>query len=345
MIKNTPKNTIYIKAFKYKLPSQFKILEISPAHNMQIMTGVLTPDKNTVFYPSRSDEKIMRTDVVSAIIGILEMLEELQIEESEREQMALFVANSIFVEENNKNLNRALSVLNKLEDFTSQEEKIYAIYKNTPPLLALETLTNATMSFISKYTGIKGENTTFGSTSHAAYEALEESIYQLEFEQVNNVLVGGSNCSGLYSFLTYSNFYSDTKGWKESACASFFVLGNEGEIKISILRHNFALPQLEATEIKRTWKDFFKDITPSFIVYSGGYTDSVFKENEAEVKVICPHYFSWETTYGNLGAAAIFMNLAYAYEQIEKGLTDTADILNRDVYGRETHIRIEKAKS
>lgn len=334
---------IRIKAIKYKLPNRFEILEISQKHNIAITSGVLDPEKKSIFYPSRSDEKIMRTDVVSAIIGILEMLEELQINDNERERMALFVANSIFIEENNKNLKRALSVLNKLNDFSTQEQRIHAIYKNTPPLLALETLTNATMSFISKYTGIKGGNTTFGSTSHSAYEALEESVYQLESKQVNNVLVGGSNCSGLYSFLTFSNFYKNTADWKESACASFLVLGNEGNVKISMLRHNFAIPSLEVKSTLRTWKNFFNDISPSFIVYSGGFTASVFKENEKEVKAICPNYFSWEKEYGNLGATAIFMNLAYAHEIIKEGITNIVDVLNRDVYGRETHIRIEKA--
>ena len=333
---------IRITAFRYKLPSQFKMLEVSPAHNKKMYTGVLIPDKNNPYYPSRSDEKIMRTDVVSAIILILEMLNELAIDSAERNEMALFVANSIFIEENNKNLNRALSVLNKLEEFVTDKQKIQAIYKNTPPLLALETLTNATMSFISKYSEIKGQNTTFGSTSHAAFEALEEAVYQVKSNN-NTVLVGGSNCSGLYSFLAYQNFYKDTSVWKESACASFMILGNKGKIKISKLQHNYKLPALGVQKTTRNWKAFFKDISPDFIVYSGGYTAAVFTKNEKEVEQICTNYFSWEKEYGNLGSAAIFMNLAYGVELIEKGISQTVDILNRDVYGREAHIRLEKA--
>ena len=333
---------IRIMAFRYKLPSQFKVLEISPTHQKKMLTGVLSPDKNSPFYPSRSDEKIMRTDVVSAIIGILEMLHELKITTSERNKMALFVANSIFIEENNKNLNRALGVLNKLEEYITDKQKLQAIYKNTPPLLALETLTNATMSFISKYSKIKGQNTTFGSTSHAAFEALEEAIYQVKSKK-KKVLVGGSNCSGLYSFLAYQNFYKDTTAWKESAGASFMILGNEGKIKISKIQHNYKLPSLGEQIITRNWKHFFKNNPPDFIVYSGGYTTEVFSENEKEIKQICSNYYTWEKEYGNLGSAAIFMNLAYGSELIEKGITQTVDILNRDVYGREAHIRLEKA--
>lgn len=333
---------IRITAFKYKLPNQFKVLEISPVHQKKILTGVLSPDKSSPFYPSRSDEKIMRTDVVAAIIIILEMLNELKTDTSERNEMALFVANSIFIEENNKNLNRALSVFNKLDEFVTDKQKLQAIYKSTPPLLALETLSNATMSFISKYSEIKGQNTTFGSTSHAAFQALEEAIYQVKLNK-NKVLVGGSNCGGLYSFLAYQNFYKDSTAWKESACASFMVVGNKGKVKITKLQHNYKLPSLETQKTTRDWKHFFKEILPDFIVYSGGYTNAVFAKNEKEVRAICPNYYTWEKEYGNLGSAAIFMNLAYAYELIEKGATQTVDILNRDVYGREVHIHLEKA--
>jgi len=341
---NKLNNDIHITAIKYKMPNHFKVLEVSPMHNKKMTTGVLTPNKNSPYYPSRSDEKIMRTDVVSSIVGILEMLNELKIGTSERNKMALFVANSIFIEENNKNLNRALGVLNRLEEYITDKQKLQAIYKNTPPLLALETLTNATMSFISKYSEIKGQNTTFGSTSHAAYEALEESIYQIASKNIDKVVVGGSNCSGLYSFLAYQNFYKNTKSWKESACSSFMVLGNKGTVKISLLQHNYKLPSLEKQKLTRNWNSFFKNTTPHFIVYSGGYTVEDFNNNENEVKDICKNYFSWENEYGNLGAAAIFMNMAYAYQLIEKGKVQTVDVLNRDVYGREAHIRLEKAK-
>ncbi len=336
------KKDVFISAVNYQLPKRFEEILLFSPNKQKIIVGGLDVDKKNKYYPARSDEKIMRTDVIASIISISNLLEKLELTEEDKLDMSLFVANSIFIEESNKNMKRAFSVLNRIKEFGTVEQKLATIYKNVPPLLALETLTNATMSFISQYTGIKGNNTTFGSTSHSGFDALEEAFLQIENNQTEKALVGGSNCSGIYSFLTYQNFYKNTDGWKESACSSFLVLGDSGDVKITKIDHNFIKLSIKGLRKNRMWGDFFRDKSPEFIVYSGGFIQDDFVQNEKEVKSICNDFFSWEREYGNLGSASLFMGIAHGYNLIKSGRNKTVDILNRDVYGRESHIRIEK---
>ena len=91
-------------------------------------------------------------------------------------------------------------ISNEIKKFTKEttdEEKVKKIYRASPPLVALETLTNSTMSFIAQYAGFKNENTTFGNTSISAYYAIKQALNALKNKKkavvnkfINCLLIG-----------------------------------------------------------------------------------------------------------------------------------------------------------
>jgi hypothetical protein len=65
------KQEVKISAFNYKLPSRFEKIEISSIYNKNMTSGILELSKKNEYYPTRSDEKIMRNDVIESIVGIM----------------------------------------------------------------------------------------------------------------------------------------------------------------------------------------------------------------------------------------------------------------------------------
>ena len=60
--------------------------------------GVLEIDKEHRFYPPKTEQKIMRLDVVAAVIAIQELVEEAKINKNNIEDIDLYIANGAFVE-------------------------------------------------------------------------------------------------------------------------------------------------------------------------------------------------------------------------------------------------------
>ena len=88
----------------------------------------------------------------------------------------------------------------------SNEHKIRKIYRSCPPLIALETLTNSTMSYVAQYSGLKFHNATFGNTSQSFYMAINEAVMMLNKKNINRAIVGATNCSGI--LLVFDEFRS-----------------------------------------------------------------------------------------------------------------------------------------
>jgi hypothetical protein len=327
--------SLFIKGYKFNAPVTFQEREMSQIKNQSYTAGALSFNSEASGYPERSDEKIMRQDVKGSILIINEMIESLALKNVEN--IPLYVANGAFVENTNKHLNRIVNVYNSIGKDASEEEKIRKIYRASPPLIALETLTNSTMSFIAQYTGIKGNNTTFGNTSIAALHTLQEAEVALLSSPL--AIVNSSNCGGDTSFLTNSSVVGYEQNWKESAGVACLLLGNNEKkngvslAKITSLKNSFKVPNIETNNIERNWDKLITDDKSEVIIFSGAYSEGTNILDEQNCKKINTNLFSHFNSYGNMGPSNIFFGIIKAVNLIEEG-KKIVDVVDRDSRGR-----------
>ena len=334
---------IFIKGFKFNAPVIFRKEEMSQIKLQFYTKGEMVINRDIENYIIRSDEKIMRQDVIGSILIINEMLGENP--PKEVENIPLYVSNGAFVENTEKHLNRIINVYKSIEKGSSQEEIIRNIYRASSPLIALETLTNSTMSFIAQYTGIKGNNATFGNTSISSVYALKEASIALQTAPM--AIVNSSNCAGDYSYLTNSSVLGYDEEWKESTGVACLLLGSQQNdnrtslARITLVKNSFNIPNLESKDIERSWSELIPDTDADAIICSGAYSE---KENQLDIDY-CKKYnskvYSHFSSYGNLGPSNVFFGIIKALEFIQKG-SNIIDVIDRDVFGRESIIRVEK---
>lgn len=336
--------SVYVIGYNSVLPDFFFEKEMSSIKETFYVSGNISVDKSSPFFPSRSDEKIMRQDVKASILVINNLIKELSLTNGVA-NIPLFVSNGAFIEDSQKYLTRLSNVYQKFTQETIEEERVRKIYMASPPLVALETLTNSTMSFIAQYVGLKGHNTTFGNTSLSAYYSLKEAIVSMD--EIGKAFVLSSNCAGSHSFLTNSSVLGYSDAWHESASVGCLVLSNSKEYlenqlcKITHLKQGVNIPDLESNEIIRNWKSLLPDQNADLLIFSGSYTDDSHYMDQKYCNSLCSETYSLFKEYGNLGPSNIILSLIKGIDFLKEGC-QKIDVLDRDIYGRESLIRIEK---
>ncbi|MBL7897181.1 MAG: hypothetical protein JNJ99_01515, partial [Crocinitomicaceae bacterium] len=226
----------------------------------------------------------------------------------------------------------------------TQVQRVKEIIQRVPPLLALETLTNSTMSYIAQYTGLKGENTTFGNSSIASFYALKSCIQEVEKSENILGIFCGTDCSDIYSYLSNSFLNSQTENWKESAGVSVLVLSSNSKnalAKITRTNHDSRVPDLFEKTIRRNWLKLMHDDLAETVIFSGAFTESDYQNDLDYLKKHYAHLFSYFPEFGNMGCSNIGSGIIKAVELLNSGFM-SADVIDRDIYGRESSIRIEK---
>ena len=258
---------VYITGYKLKLPgisSQEDLLNTIKKQNFNIkfkkiefnnkkigQIGILDIDKENKFYPPKPELKIMRLDVLAATICIRELIQEANINKKDIEEIDLYVSNGAFVEnlfdQNTKNFKNFKKVFS-INDNKKRQKKFFRV---SPPLLALNTLTNATESYAAQFTGIAGNNTTFGNTSISGFYVIQEAVTNIAAGKTAMAVVGGSNRSGITSLFTHHEFIKPD--WRESPGAIFILLESAESVKnsnrkilgkISHIEHGKSVPSL-----------------------------------------------------------------------------------------------------
>lgn len=334
--------SIFIIGFDGVFPNKFDVEKLSEQSQSQFISGTIDVDLDAEFLPHRSDEKIMRSDIKVSVVSIRKILKDIGLDASESiEKMALFVANGAFISDTQRYMKR-ISIYKTFPDDISEEEKLYKIYRASPPLLALETLTNSSMSFIAQYTGVKGNNTTYGNTSLSAYYAVQEAIETLKKDSNTNAIICASNAGGVYSFLSNSAVVGYKKGWKESAAIGNLVLSKKSEnafCKITKMSTGINIPNLGDQTIHRAWST----IVPSdaqCVIYSGAFCEQTSKLDRLYCEKFFKKSLSLFADAGNMGSSNLIMGMIKGINLLKE--IPFVDIVDRDVYGRESHIRIEK---
>ncbi len=329
------------------LSTIFSEEKVSNIFQTKYTLGKIDLDKSTAFYPSRSDEKIMRNDTKAAVVSIQNLIQDSNLSFEELNKSLLFVANGSNIENLDSVYSKLVQVIENLPTEIEDIQRYYGLYRITPPLTAIETLTNATMSFIAQYSGINGQNATFGSTSISSFYALKEAIFKLQKGDVMNAFVSASNCSGKYSFLSNSSTLGYKDRWKESAAVGNLLLSKRKELigdelcKISLLKSSTKVPNLEMRNVERTWEQLLPETKSDLLFFSGAYDFLTYEEDKNYCLKLNNNTFSLFPEFGNMGPSNIIMSIIYCLTKLSKEF-QTIDIIDRDLFGRESLIRIEK---
>lgn len=338
--------SVSILGYHQILPSNFRVQLVSQIENLSFISGELELDRASAFFPGRSDEKIMRTDVVASIISINTLFENFKITEP-FDNYALYAATGVFIEKIENHTRHLIRAYEELNEESTPAEITKKLYRGSPPLLALQTLTNSVMSFISQYTGIKGNNATFGTTSVSGFYALQEAYNTSWFDGTNSV-VCAANVAGAHSYLMNSPMYGDKSDWRESAAVGCLLIGKSKSetpacCKITHVKNNAVKNHLQNELIQRNWAEMIPDISADMVLFSGAF-------NTAEQKLdknYCEKHWTLSDSlfdeFGNMGAANVINSVIRGIQLLEKGY-NKIDIVDRDIYGSESFVRIEKNK-
>jgi hypothetical protein len=338
--------SVSILGYHQILPAGFSNQHVSQIENLSFLAGEILLDRSSPFFPNRSDEKIMRIDVVASIIAINSLFEKFKTE-AVRDDFSLYVASGVFIEKIENHTKHLIKVYEELNEQSTAQETMQKVYRGSPPLLALQTLTNSAMSFISQYTGIKGNNATFGTTSISGFYALHEAYNSTFFDTTPSV-VCATNGGGAHSYLMNSPMYENKVGWKESTAVACLLLGkNDAGMKsvceITALKTTPFKSQLENQTIKRGWADLISESKAELVIFSGAFTAS----EQLRDKEYCDAHWSRSLSlfdeFGNMGTANSIASIIKGIELLESNFSKI-DIVDRDIYGSESWIRIEKNK-
>ncbi|MFT4602296.1 MAG: hypothetical protein ACI857_002482 [Arenicella sp.] len=328
----------YILDCKVDYPSLFEERRVIQ-NGEQFLSGILHPDTNSPFYPSRSDLKIMRTDSISAVITLCELLEDHK--SIDRTLLNLFVASGVFIENVENHMGHLLEVFEHIKNADTEEEKLKMIYRASPPLLALQTLTNSTMSFVAQYSKVMGNNATFGNTSQSGFHAVSEAYDNALFEDSQSIALS-SNTAGDYSYMVNSSLRNDISNWKESAATGAMLISSDkNKAKCEIV----SCEQINIIKkgLNQNWKVNTKVALDSdVLIYSGAFNLS---ENEYLTETFAVHSNarSLFDDFGNLGPTNMFAASEIGIRLIKEGASKV-DLFDKDIYGRESVIRLEKIK-
>lgn len=338
--------SLFVRSTCHQLSTIFQDISISEIRNIQAKIGILENNKDDSYYPNRGDTKIMRQEIISSIVTLGQWIEANPDVKENLKESSLFIANGCFLEDSNKHFSRMKKVFEKTTKLTDRIEQAKLLFKNIPPLTALETLTNSNMSFVAQYLDIHGNNTTFGNTSYAGFSALQSAANDLKHSNSPYALIGGANGSGSYSTLNNIHLFPEATNWKESAAVAYVLLSNEKKNASSKITHyelKTFTPSLKRVFSTKQFEEVISQLKNiDQVIFSGAFCDY---QQEKLLKIVesyqVPHYSFYET-YGNIGASSIPMGIVQGDTWIQSGKANRILIVDLDSYGRLTTIQIEK---
>jgi hypothetical protein len=335
---------IYVKGYSSYLPESFEEELMSAVEKTKYTLGQLELDKDSEFFPQRSDQKIMRNDTKASIVAIQELIQEVGLSKQELSAASLFVSNGAFVESAEKYFKKIPTIFSDPSNESNSEKKNYEIYRSSPPLVALETLHNSMMSFIGQYAGINNHNFTFGNTSISTFYAVQEANLSLKKGIAENIFVSASNCAGSYSFLSNSATLGYKENWKESNAGGHLLLTNDSKnakCAITDVNSNKKVPRLNSRLIERNWLDLFPEVKSDLLIHSGAYDSETTLSDQKYCELHHDKVITLFNEFGNMGTSNILVGIIHAIGLLSDTI-QIIDIADRDVYGRESLIRIER---
>ena len=326
-------------------------VEATICDDRKIYGATLDLDQFSPHFPNRSKLKVMRSEVVAALICAGELLDQGGL--VDMLDVPLYVSNGssfdLSVDQVAKVTDAYLAKSNN-EAWPDRYQRVRMIL---PPMLVLKTLAISAECFVAEKLGAKGDNATFGSTPHSTYYALLEGIKKIRRSQSEMVVVGASNGIGIYSSLIYKNFPHDGLIWKESEGAAFLLLesadscrrhGRQPLAEIVGMDSSLAIPEIFSEEDNVPYQEFIGH-PAHMCIFSGGLSYGDFLLEEQVCQSNWSDSFCWKSKLGILGNVGIIMNIITAITLFRHQDPGRIDCLNRDPYGRESRVRLQAAVS
>ncbi len=299
-------------------------------------------------FPERHDLKAMRLDVLLATICIQNLVKRYFDDNEELTQTDLYVANGVFLETLFNTTSRIANAFKKAMDLEDRTERQGKLYKLFPPLMALNTLTTATESFVSQYTGFTGGNATLGSTSMSGFYALQEACTAIRSGETSKAVVGGSSRAGIFSYISYNQFENHEGLWRESPGTVFLLLLTLESDKqnkrtpfseLSTLENGGELPSLlSIPTIQKTAYIPQSDLA----ILSGGFFEGTHLKYVEQYNTDWPEIISTHHLFGSLGAVSVLVNIALGLTTAKNH--DSIDCIDIDPYGRSSRITVKITK-
>ncbi len=308
--------------------------------------------KKSPFYPNRKDSKSMRPDVLIALEGIGQLLAKSDLSAEQLLDTPLFVSCGIYLDQIKEQMNQMISAYCEHMD-SSKAEQNQALFKVTHPLFALKSLTNAGLSFAAQYFGVKGCNTSFGQTSTSTFDGIFHGYHLIKTGEASKVVVGAANGAGDYAAIPFTNFENEQGIAYESMGASFLLLESEESMRSRSRPLEFEIvgakqipmvPNLFNKEEEKVYDAIHLDKEVEGILFTGGRNESNFHAEQEAYNDFAGEKFSWFPFVGTLGVAAPAINVSTACDWMKIRQIHHVMCLDRDPYGRETWIKIDRAK-
>lgn len=327
--------------------------EITISDTRKTFVAKLDLDRTSPHYPSRSQLKILRSDVIAALICSGELVEQAGLNSEDLLDVPLYISNGSSFDLNMEQLTEITAAYLKQSCDDKWSERYQKVYSSLPPMYVLRTLANAAECFVSQKTGAKGDNATFGGSSHSTHHVLLEAIRKIESNEAEMVLVGACNGIGVFSALIFVNLYGSDFIWQESEGVGFFLIESEESIlksgrkplaEIIFMHSSKNIPVIFSDNIiELPYQSFDHDLA-DFCIYSGGLSEYDHSLEKKACKNKWKQSFSWFDKLGIMGNNAIVMNLATSIAMFKYRKVKQIDCLNRDSYGRESFIKLKASE-
>jgi len=301
-------------------------------------------------YPSGSKLKLMRTDVIAAIICAGELMEQAGLDAVDILDLPLYISNGSSFDLGIEQLLEITSAYMKQSAADDWSKRYQRVYASLPPMYVLRTLANAAECFVAQKTGARGDNATFGGSSHATFLALQEVLRKIESHEAEMAVLGTCNGIGIFSAFTFGSPHESGFQWRESEGAGFLLIESEASLSRSGRRPMAELAFLEASKTipdifsdardETPYREFHNDLA-EYCIYSGGLSGKSHETQARTCEKKWQRSFSWFHPLGNMGNNAILINMATAIALFKQGDTEQVDCVNRDSHGRESLIKLQ----
>ena len=322
-------------------------VEATICDDRKIYGATIDLDQSSPHFPNRSKLKVMRSDVVAALICAGDLLDQIGL--ADMVDVPLYVSSGASFDLSVDQIANVTDAYFAKSENEAQSDRWKRLNMILPPLWVLKTLPISAACFVAEKLGAKGDNATFGSTSHSTYYALLEGEKKIRQGQSDMVVVGATNSIGIYSSLTYKNFSRDGLVWKESEGAAFLLLesidscrrhGRRPLAEIVGMDSKTAIPEIFSEEDDVPYQDFIGHPAP-MCIFNGGLSQGDFILEEQVCQSNWSESFCWKSKLGILGNIGIIMNIITAITLFRHKDPGRIDCLNRDPYGRESRVRIQ----
>jgi len=288
----------------------------------------------------RRDRKILTDDLITAIDCATEATGEAIRDPADLEEVPLYIATGVVLDRILEGISPVLTQIIQNKNNPDSRAMAELVNETLPPLLGLRSLTSSINHFVSKYTGVRGESTTYGSTSNSSLSALSDGFYHVACGRGDFAVVGAVNEVGVIHSVTLHTVSNSQALSRESGASVFIVLGSKNTLDTDSAGLTPRISELGSYScIAATGDGEFQQLSEHVPAHNDDMTMITNAVDPAGIADNVNH-FSWQNQLGYLGVAGLLLNLATAGSMLQSGSIKSALCVDKDNFGREGWLRL-----